>query len=127
MRVWVRSQIGDVYLHETKEDGVRIQLNGQVWFRYGEEGKPHTYWGKPWDTIRNPETSVQLYTGCKDKNGSEIWEGDIVLYKGKMRGFVEMFSGMFLISFSDQIDSGPIGFLQTADMEVVGNIFKDKV
>ena len=64
------------------------------------------------------------YTDCKDKNSKDIYDGDIVSHKGII-GFVEYIAGMYVLSYKDQTDSGPIGFLQTADMEVIGNIFEN--
>lgn len=65
---------------------------------------------------------AQFYTGCNDKNDTPIYEGDIINHKNKI-GYVNMFAGMYLLEYNDQTDSGPIGFLLTNDMEIVGNIF----
>lgn len=69
------------------------------------------------------EDKAMMYVGFKDKNGKEIWEGDKILI-GRVEGFVEYIAGMFMVSYDDQTDSGPLGFLQTADMEVKGHIYE---
>lgn len=70
--------------------------------------------------------TIQQYTGCLDKNNKEIYEGDIVRFKDKSIGFVEFIAGMYVISYQDQTDSGPIGFLLTSEMEVIGNVCENK-
>ena len=75
--------------------------------------------------LNHKEFIAQQYTGCFDRNNKEIYVGDIVSHKG-YNGVVSFFAGMFIIDYPDQTDSGPIGFLQILDMEVVGNKFENK-
>jgi hypothetical protein len=62
-----------------------------------------------------PKGIISLSTGVPDANGRILYDGDIVTYNG-VEGKIAFFSGMYLIEYYDQTDSGPIGFLQTKDL-----------
>ena len=82
-----------------------------------------------------PKYILQQYIGLKDKNGTKIFEGDIIEYMNEIengKGNVEFDSSCFHVAWFEQNTSKPSNFttmnyLQcSSELEVIGNVFENK-
>lgn len=110
----------------------RMMSISDMWFNVdslGEIGLNDTIMND-YITVSPDEIELMQSTGLKDKNGKEIFEGDIVDYKGreavvKWHGSYASFIYRFVDGLQERVSEWDPLFLACYNFEVIGNIYEN--
>lgn len=108
--------------HMYQPDEVMV-CDGKIWIQ--DEDSEANEW------IVNNDLNLMQSTGLKDKNGQEIFEGDIVDYKGrkavvKWHGSYASFIYRFVDELQERVSEWHPLFLAYYHFEIIGNIYENK-
>lgn len=124
-RAWDKDKKRMIYLANNMGSQTHLQLNNHSWGVF--EPDSEDYYGIA-SANSNLGDILMQYTGLKDKNGNEIYEGDIVKCD-YFTGIVEYRENAGLYLIGNEKEGKAITFfdiqMSKAIVEVIGNIYEN--
>lgn len=105
---WVNLFI-DENIYCTGQSSPKSESDGIAKYWLGTKGDSDYIWSQ--------------FTGLLDKNGKEIYEGDIAKY-GKHIVWIDFYKGVFVMKSDEARYSYGIGSFDGRNLEVIGNIYE---
>ena len=82
--------------------------------------------GDQWDLMFSKYYEIMQFTGLLDKNGKEIFEGDIVRHEnGVVLGVVEFHAPSFVMTVDNMDSFSTFNPYPTFQLEVIGDIYSN--
>jgi hypothetical protein len=113
-RAWDKKKKEMIYYDNDSHDELVFNLNSGEFLLWSDGGSYET-----------KDLVLLQFTGLKDKNGKEIYEGDIIAYDGKGREIVEFENGCFWVNLGGELPV-PLFAQMGIEFEVIGNIYENK-
>lgn len=123
-RAWDEERKRMLYFEPLKvtwfyEDDYRIDAYEAEGTVIGRGGMVHDDY-----SASSPQSIIMQYTGLKDKNGKEIYEGDIILFSNNRR-HIKFDRGSFTMYYGDCRMSPLSDYVVENRVEVIGNIYEN--
>ena len=116
-RAWNGSRGKMIYDH------IFINLHGRLFIDCDPHGVDMSNKTSIYPPVNENHYTLLQYTGLKDKNGKEIFDGDIVDINGCKNRVVEWDEDWCGFYLSRELN--PVGYFLSEEYEIIGNIYEN--